>query len=333
MKLNLIFNKIGEKIQEFGSKNDNELLIIGLIAILIAIWTVLYLIPNIFVNLFDTILGKAILILFVIVVSFKNLYYGMILLFVFIIIYRFLSLSLYSHTIKKEGFTWNQESTNKFLEIQKLINPKIVFNASEIQQQATQQEVNYFNKHGQWPWSDDVKKLYKEALNKNPYVRTSPEDAINTIRTIYNEKAILQLLSWQAKEGQFLLNGVTVNTGKTNPYEDLPSGWGDYAFNSKQISKNNNVIKCGYSKSNELTLQEIEHRGNDGIVYNHVKKITPVDYTNLEKIIPGFTFLKEPCDPCKGLHNPPNYHCPFELNIRGEKKGVSPIWNYLWNFY
>ena len=221
MKLNLIFNKIGEKIQEFGSKNDNELLIIGLIAILIAIWTVLYLIPNIFVNLFDTILGKAILILFVIVVSFKNLYYGMILLFVFIIIYRFLSLSLYSHTIKKEGFTWNQESTNKFLEIQKLINPKIVFNASEIQQQATQQEVNYFNKHGQWPWSDDVKKLYKEALNKNPYVRTSPEDAINTIRTIYNEKAILQLLSWQAKEGQFLLNGVTVNTGKTNPYEEI----------------------------------------------------------------------------------------------------------------
>jgi len=104
------------------------------------------------------------------------------------------------------------------------------------------------------------------------------------------------------------------------------------AISASIKTKNNNVIKCGYSKSNELTLQEIENRGNDGIVYNHVKKITPVDYTNLEKIIPGFTFLKEPCDPCKGLHNPPNYHCPFELNIRGEKKGVSPIWNYLWNF-
>ena len=50
MKLNIIFNKIGKKFQEFGSKNDNELLIIGLIAILIAIWIVLYLIPNIFVN-------------------------------------------------------------------------------------------------------------------------------------------------------------------------------------------------------------------------------------------------------------------------------------------
>ena len=337
MKLNINFNKISEKIQHFGNKNDNELLIIGLIAILIAIWIVLYLIPNIFVNLFNTILGKAILILFVILVSFKNLYYGMILLFVFIIIYRFLTLSLYSHGNQKEGFTWNQESTNKFLEIQKLINPKVVFNAPEIQKQATQEEVNYFNQHGRWSWSEQVKNLYKEALNKNPYIRTGPEDAINTISTIYNEQAISQMLSWQAKEGQFLLNGVSINTGKSNPYEDLPSGWGDYAYNSKQISKNNNIIKCGYNKndtsgnkSGELSLQEIEHRGNDGIVYNHVKKITPVDYNNLENLIPGFSFLRGPCDPCQALNNPPNYNCPFELNIRGEKKGVSPVWKYLW---
>jgi hypothetical protein len=206
MKLNIIFNKISEKIKQFGSKNDNELLIIGLISVLMAIWIVLYLIPNIFVELFNTILGKAILILFVILVSFKNLYYGMILLCAFIIIYRFLSLSMYSYTKQKEGFTWNQESTNKFLEIQKLINPEIVFNTPEIQKQATQEQVNYFNQHGHWPWSEQVKNLYKEALNKNPYIRTSPEDAINTISTIYNEQAILQMLSWQAKEGQFLLN-------------------------------------------------------------------------------------------------------------------------------
>jgi hypothetical protein len=339
MKLNINFNKISKKIQEFGSKYDNELLIIGLISILMAIWIVLYLIPNIFVNLFNTILGKVILILFVILVSFKNLYYGMILLLIFIIIYRILTLSLYSRSNQKEGFTWDQQSKDKFLEIQKLINPEIVFNTPEIQQQATQEEVNYFNQNARWPWSDKVKKLYAETLDNNPYVRTSPEDAINTISTIYNEQAILQMLSWQAKEGQFLLNGVSINTGKSNPYEDLPSGWGDYAYNSKQISKNNNIIKCGYNnknnnasdnKSGELSLQEIEHRGNDGILYNHVKKISPVDYNNLEKLIPGFSFLKGPCDPCQGLNNPPNYNCPFVLNIRGEEKGVSPVWKYLW---
>jgi len=347
MKQNINFNKISERIQRFGNKNGNELLIIGLIAILIVFWSVLYLIPNIFVNLFNTILGKSILILFVILLSFKNLYYGMMLLFVFIVIYRFLTLSLDSNqkiitnTSKstKEGFTWNQQSTNIFLDIQKLINPKIVFDTSEIEKQATQQEVDYFNQNGKWPWSDQVKKLYTDSLDKNPYVRTSAEDAINTTSTIYNEKAILRIISQQVKEGQFLLNGVSINNRKKNKYEDLPSGWGDYAFNSKQISKNYNIIKCGYNNKNndisdnnsdEFSLQEIEHRGNDGIVYTHVKKIKPVDYNNLEKMIPGFSFLKGPCDPCQALNNPPNYTCPFELNVRGEEKGVSPVWKYLW---
>jgi hypothetical protein len=322
-----IYNmKLNIKIEQFYSK-DNELLIVGLLSILIVVWIILYMIPNIFVYLFNTILGKAILILFVILVSFKNLYLGMILLLVCVIVYRVLILS------SKEGFTWNQSSTNQFLEIQKTINPQIVFNTPEIQKQASQEEVDYFIQRGRWPWSEQVKKLYTESLNNNPYVRTSPEDAIDTISTIYNEKATLQMLSWQAKEGQFLLNGVSINNGKKNPYEDLPNGWGDYAFNSKQIAKNNNVIKCGYDKNNQpnqLSLQEIEYRGNDGILYNHVKKIKPVDYNNLESLIPGFSFLKGACNPCEGLKNPPNYSCPFELNIRGTEKGVSPVWQYLW---
>jgi hypothetical protein len=331
--MNINLKKISEKVKQYSSKN-NEFIIIGLIFILVCIWMILYLIPNIFVTLFSTILGKTILILFVILVSFKNLYYGMIFLIIFVIIYRFLTLSLYKTS--KEGFTWNQSSTNQFLEIQKTINPLVVFDTLEIQKQASQEEVNYFIQHGHWPWSDNVKQLYTESLNNNPYVRTSPEDAINTISTIYNEKAILQMLSWQTKEGQFLLNGVSINdTNKKNPYEDLPNGWGDYAFNSKQIAKNNNVIKCGNTNNSkseqQLSLQEIEYRGNDGIVYNHVKKINPVDYNNLENLIPGFSFLKEPCNPCENLHNPPNYNCPFELNIRGTKKGVSSIWKYLWN--
>ena len=320
MKFNLNFNK-----------QNNELLVIGLMSILIAIWMILYLIPNIFVNLFNTLLGKSILILVVILISFKNLYYGMLSLFIFIIIYRFLTLSQNVNLKQKEGFTWNQSSTNKFLEIQKTINPQVVFNTPEIQKQATQEEVNYFNKNGKWLWSDEVKKLYTESLDNNPYVRTSPEDAINTISTIYNEKAILQMLSWQAKEGQFLLNGVSIHSDKKNPYVDLPSGWGDFAFNSKQISKNNNIIKCGYNNTtNNLSLQEIESRGNDGIVYNHVKKIKPVDYNDLENLIPGFTFLKGSCDPCKNLNNPPDYSCQFKLDIRGTPEGVSPIWQYLW---
>jgi len=326
------FNKIINKIKQLNSK-DNESLIIGLIFILTICWLILYVIPEIFVNLFNTFLGKAILILFIVLVTFKNLYYGMILLTIFVIIYRFLTISIESNikTKTKEGFTWNQSSTNKFLEIQKTINPEIVFNTPEIQKQATQEEVDYFNQHGRWPWSEKVKNLYTESLDNNPYVRTSSEDAIKTISTIYNEKAILQIISHQTKEGKFLLNGVSINTGKSNPYEDLPSGWGDYAYNSKQISKKNNVIKCGYNNNDELSLQEINYKGNDGILYNHVKETKNIDYNELEEKIPGFSFLKGPCDPCKSINNPPDYNCPFELNVRGVEKGVTPVWKYLWS--
>jgi hypothetical protein len=332
-KISENFNKIGEKMKGFGNKNDNELLIIGMISILIFIWIIIYLIPNIFVSLFNTFLGKIILILILMLVSFKNLNYGIILLLIFIIIYRFLSLSItmYSKNGIKEGFTWNQTSKNNFLGIQQLINPEIVFDVSEIQKQASQEEVNYFNKHGYWPWSDKVKQLYKETLDNNPYVRTNPEDAIKTIRTIYNEKAILEMLSWQAKEGRFLLNGVGIHGGKENPYVALPNGWGDFAFNSGQISSNNNVIKCGYNKDGSLSMQEIIPKGNDGILYNHVKKILPIDYKNLENIIPGFSFLNKPCNPCDALNNPPDYNCRFKLDLRGSKKGISPVWKYLWN--
>jgi hypothetical protein len=324
-------NKIMNKIKEFRNK-DNQLMIIGLIFILIIFWLILYVIPSLFVDLFNTILGKIILILSIILVSFKNLYYGMLLLVIFVIVYRFVNLSNTKNSKIKEGFTWNDNSTNEFLDTQKLINPEIVFNIPEIQKQASQQEVNFFNKNGKWPWSKKIKELYSDALERNPYIRTSTKDAINTISTIYNENAIAQMLSWQSKEGQFLLNGVSVNSGKSNPYEDLPSGWGDYAYHSKQISKNNNVIKCGYNKkSNNPTLQEIEYKGNDGILNNHVKEIKQIDYNDLEKKIHGFNFLRDPCDPCQALNNSPNYNCPFELNIRGVEKGVSPIWKYLWD--
>ena len=94
------------------------------------------------------------------------------------------------------------------------------------------------------------------------------------------------------------------------------------------MKKKTNTSKI---QDQQLSLQEIEYRGNDGILYNHVKKITPVDYNNLEKLIPGFSFLKGPCNPCKNLNNPPDYNCPFELNIRGTEKGVTSIWKYLWN--
>ena len=161
----------------------------------------------------------------------------------------------------------------------------------EIKKQASQEDVDYFIKNGHWKWSKETEELYKKALSYNQYVRTDPKIALETMRTIYNENAILQLLSWQSKEGQFLRNGVSLRGGKINKYQALPNGWGDYAFDSGQITRTDNIIKCGTSeKDDKLSLQQIIYMGNGGILYEHVKKKIPVDYNNLETLIPGFKF-------------------------------------------
>jgi hypothetical protein len=46
--------------------------------------------------------------------------------------------------------------------------------------------------------------------------------------------------------------------------------------------------------------------------------------------VPGFKFLKDPCNPCLALNDPANYSCPFKLDIKDTEEGVSPVWSYLW---
>ena len=51
--------------------------------------------------------------------------------------------------------------------------------------------------------------------------------------------------------------------------------------------------------------------------------------------MPGFSFVKEPCNPCVALHD--DYSCPFKLNVKesdvndnGGNK-VSHFWRKLWS--
>jgi hypothetical protein len=231
---------------------------------------------------------------------------------------------------RREGFTWNNYLTQQFLEIQQTQNPGIVFDPEQIQKQESQDELKYFIKHKVWPWSKDTEKLYVEALNKNPYVRTDPINAIKTIRSIYNESSILEILSWQAKEGRFLLEGVSV----IDNINLLPNGWGDFAYNSRQIKRENNgiVYKCAYDSNGIISMVKVKRLGVDGITGVEKKETTPIRDIDLEEALPGFQFINEPCNPCEALNNPPNYNCPFTLETSGTIGGkeTSAIWKYLW---
>ena len=196
---------------------DNKTMLIGLLSILVVMWTILYVIPTFLVSLFNTILGNLILLISLILVSSQDIKYGVILAIILIVLYRF------SHL--QEGFTWSEESGRKFIELQNSINPNTVFDTKLIQNQASQEELDYFFKNSMWPWSKDVEDLYKELLEKNTYVRSNSEDAINNAKTKYNQSIITQILNEQLD----VLQG-NENTNKINM--DDRDGLGSYPFSS-----------------------------------------------------------------------------------------------------
>jgi hypothetical protein len=202
---------------------DNKTILIGLLSILVVMWTILYVIPNFLVSLFNTILGNLILLISLILISSQDIKYGVGLAIILVVLYRF------SHL--KEGFTWSEESGKKFIELQNSINPRIVFDTKEIKNQASQEEVDYFLKNSMWPWSKDVEDLYKELLEKNTYVRLNTEDAINEARTKYNQTIIMKILSSQLDALQSNEN-VRINI-------DDRDGLGSYPFSSGLESNNN----------------------------------------------------------------------------------------------
>jgi hypothetical protein len=257
---------------------------------------------------------------------------------VFLFFHRVFKLGFFFRKNIQEGFSWNEHLTQQFLEIQNTQNPGIVFDPAEIQRQASEQELKYFLKHKKWPWSENTKELYTEALNRNPFVRTSPQTAIDVVQSIYNEQAILQLLSWQAKEGQFLLHGVTVEGNKKkkgdkdDEYELLPNGWGEFAYNSGQINRSDSspLYKCAYDKEGNLSITKFSYDFLRGI---RLKVPKAIPNSKLESTIPGFQFIRRdapPCNPCDALDNPPGYTCPFTIKTKGTFGGTSPIWKYLW---
>ena len=325
---------ISKKIKEFAN-DDNKSILLGLLTILILLCLVIYLIPSFFVSLFDTFLGRIILIITVVLVGINNYKYGLMLGLVLIIFMRFVDIirvkdSTFS-SFGKEGFELSQDSQSDFLKIQHTINPKIVFDMEIIKQQASQNEMDYFLQNGMWPWSQDVINLYTDAVNRNHYIRTYSGDSVNYARKIYNQRAILQLLSMETKEGNFLLSGVQINGGPKNDKEDLPNGFGNFGYESGLIQHMSPIIKCNIDDNGNASLEKTEYTGKGGIFGEQTSKKSPVDYNNLESEIPGFKFLNGPCDPCKAVNfSSQDYSCAYSLDIKGVEPGASGVWKKLW---
>jgi hypothetical protein len=330
--MKLILKQMNSIKKLFNQENKSS--IICFLSILLIAWMILYFIPELFTTLFETVLGNLILLTVSVLALSFNFKYGILITIIFIIIYRFGQLIINKKTNNgKEGFIWNHPSTQDFLLLQNTINPQVVFDVNMIQKsQASQEELDYFNKYQKWPWSEKTKELYLKAIKSNPFVRVSPESSLNYSMTVYNESAMLMLLSYQTKEGQFLLNGVLVKDPSGNKMEDVPNGFGNFAYTSGQMENlSDNIIKCNMDTSGNPTLEKITYTGRGGIFGQQTSTNTPVDYNDLENIIPGFTFLNQPCNPCGAINETPDYSCPFKLEVKNKPPFVSDIFQYLWN--
>lgn len=127
-----------------------------------------------------------------------------------------------------ESFEWTREDENDFIKLQSTINPQIIYDLETLQKYAPPQDVKYLLKYGVWPWSQGTQDLYKNALDKNPFVRTYSEDGVNYARSIYNESAILYILKGQQEAEE--------KSKQVKPLPSLPSGWGSFGYNSGLIN-------------------------------------------------------------------------------------------------
>ncbi len=217
---------------------------------------------------------------------------------------------------------WSESVIKDFIRTQAAQNQDVIFDMDMIQLQATQKEAEELIKTGMWPWSQRTQDIYTDAISRSTMSKKGPLKSMNNDRTIYNENAILQMISLNDKEGEFLIEGARIP--RTSPSYDPYSGRGTYGIHSGLVSDNNDLIQCNKDK-----LVRIHSVGNDGITGAHVSEISDVDYNQLPKLVKGFKFIKQPCNPCVALNSPADYTCPFSIKKKGLPL-ISFAWEKLW---
>jgi len=207
---------------------------------------------------------------------------------------------------------WPQKVIDDFVAFQKVHNPNLRFDLDVIQKQATAEEAQTLLKTGKWPWTPDVITLYKNAVAQNNIINNEPGSSLLVVQSVYNQTAIVELLSWNTKEGSFLLNGAIIKHTDGMP------------------DNINNLVRCGKDKeTGKISMQKVVYTGYNGINGSIVSRITPIANADIPKEVNGFKFLKTECNPCSALDDPANYSCPFSLDV-GNGAEVSEVWKQLW---
>ena len=325
---------------DYKTLNRNNGGVVGVILVVVLLAILVQVKPDYFKFLFKSFLGNLILMGLVLIISIMDVKWGVGLAAITIIIYQAFHISCkegFSDAKKKgdkpvtgvttkgtswgvfpEGYpipktsVWPKKLIDDFVKFQKVHNPNLRFDLDIIQQQANAGEAETLLKTGKWPWTPDVMTLYKNAISQNIIINNEPLASLSNVQSIYNQMAILELLSWNTKEGNFLLNGTTV------------------AHTYGMPTDVNNVVRCGKnSDTGKISMQKVVYTGYNGVNGSLVSQVTPISNSDIPKEVNGFKFLKSECNPCSAIDDPADYSCPFSLNV-GDGPEISDVWQQLW---
>lgn len=280
-----------------------------------------YVVPDFLHLFFNTLLGKFILILFTVLLGFKDIKYGVGMAVLLIILYRFQSYkesfqninidpSLLTNT--QQPTTWNQTTINNVLSTQNSNNPDVIYDTNILQQNATENEANSFLQNGYWPWSQKTQNNYQTKYNRNPVIRNIPQDSMKDDQQIYPEKTIKGMLALDSPEGKFVLSDIVINEPE-NKKNAWAEGVGLFGYTSGLINKAANKIIGCRKLNTDTSSQPYLIEPTEGAYSQVIQKGTKLNYSQLTSLITGFKFNKSPCNPCSLLDNPENNSCQFKI--------------------
>jgi len=241
------------------------------------------------------------------------------LIILIIIIITIIFFNFFTKNLGKDGFqnyntnSWSPDLIKRFNIYQTTMNKNVnQFDLDQIQRQVSPTEAEEYLKTGIWSWPDDLKNLYIEKVWANPIIKIDPQYALNYAMRIYNQNAVRELLAWNTKEGHFLLYG------------------GDLGVSDGMPKNVNNTIKCSTDSVDSSHMEKKIYTGMN--LWNGYmnSKTTTVKPEDIPKEMPGFSFVKGPCNPCVALNSPADFSCPFKINIKGDDS-ISEPWKQLWN--
>lgn len=206
--------------------------------------------------------------------------------------------------------TWKPETLYNYLLTQKTNNENVIYDPIILQQNATQEEAEYFLKNGYWYWSEKTKREYIDKLNKNTIVRTFPKQSLEIYQKIYPEKTIQEILYFNSPEGEFVLEDTIYNENQ-NKEKAHNKGMGIFGFTSGLLNEESNQrIGCRKLKGDQTSEPYliIPSKGTYSQVLPKAKKL---DYSQIPELINGFQYMNETCNPCSF---PPVNLCKFKIN-------------------